>query len=342
MSLSRRNLYRNFSGPLTRSRAAFMRQQLGNLQRYSRNLMFARGRTMTLQRRGRNTRGGQGVTNQYDKALIYRRRRMPRRRRRRWRRWNRKVLQVSEKDLGSRTSVFNSLVTVQASLSVANQTTQSFQAVALYPMVDGGSSHMNDVSTMSTDTSLSPTGKFIFKSAVIDLTVRNISSRLDEGGNPPITLEVDLYEIVTRKVWNTGIVSIGAAFNNAMADTDTIPGRAVALSRDSRGWTPWDAPSAISEFGFRILKKTKFFLGENQVFTYQFRDPKRHVLDYQSIPVSQQLPGFTRYFVFIFKPTPGYAYTDPPVDTYGISIGVTRKYLYKIKDSTQDYDAYGN
>ena len=303
-----------------------------------------RSRTLSLSRR-RNTSSGRGVTTQFDRSLIYRKRRMPRRRRRRWRKFIRRINTVSEKDLGSRTVVRNNLVSSNITMVTTAAQEQGRLIVALYPGVST-IDHMNDVGEMATDTDLGLNGKALFHSGILDMTVRNISEHNPlqvTALNPSITLEIDVYEIsVGTDLGQTGkAISLDTVFTEFQGDTGTIPGHTVGLASVNRGFTPWDMPSALSEYRLRIWKKTKYFLSENQTFTYQFRDPRRHVLDKQIMTSpGDNVRGLTKYFVMIFKPTPGYNYSDTLPDQYGISVGVTRKYFYKINESNQDFDAY--
>lgn len=306
-----------------------------NLARRAR-FALNRGFTGSVTRRRRG-HGGMGITTQHDKSLIYRKRVMRKRLKRRWKKFGRKINAISEKDLGSRTVVRNDQVDIPQLMT----TSASANHNRWYFMLYGGSSvtaYYNDVNEISADTDLGTTGKAIFKSGVVDFTIRNTSTRLPTSLNPPITLELDVYEITC----NREIASLTGAFSEGSTDTATIPGQTTGLTGSLRGWTPWDFPSALSEYRIKIWKKTKYFLSENQVFTYQYRDPKRHVLDKQRMSTanSENLIGISRYFYFVFKPTPGYTYSDAAPDTYAISVGVTRKYLYKIKDQTQDYDMY--
>lgn len=315
-----------------------------DLRMNPRNLFnMGRSWTNTRTRQRRKTSSGRGVTNHFDRSRIYSKRRMPRRRRRNWVRFSRKVNAVSEKDLGSRTVVRNSLVGVSHPMDPAGENQHGRQVVALYPL-NGTTAHMQDINEIQQDTDLGTSGKAIFKSAVLDLTVRNTSARLPDSDNPEITLEVDVYELTANQsLGQTGkAVDILAAIDEGSTDTATIPGQVTALTGASRGWTPWDFPSSLSEYRIKIWKKTKFFLSENQTFTYQVRNPKRYVLDKQRMNApGDNLPRMTRYVLFIYKPAPGYVYSTPPNnDLYGIGIGVTRKYMYKIYDKTQDYDMY--
>lgn len=334
----RRSGIRNFYVGATGGYSAYRnRGSLARAARFNMNRSF----TKTKTNRRRPT-SGVGITNQYDRSLIYRKRRMGRFRKRRYKRFNKRVLNVSEKDLGSRTVVRNDYVPA-STLMTAGAGNEHLRWYFMLYGNTSGTQYYNDLNEISQDTDLGTTGKAIFKSGIIDMTFRNISSRLIGSLNPPITLEVDVYEItVGVELGQTGRAQgLVGVFNEGGTDTATIPGQATSLSGNSRGWTPWDFPSALSEYRVKIWKKTKYFLSENQTFTYQFRDPKRHVIDRQMMSTPGEVQkGVSRYFYVVFKPTPGYSYSDITPDTYGLGVGVTRKYLYKINNSTQDYDMY--
>jgi len=267
---------------------------------------------------------------------------MPRWKKRAWKRFSQKVNAVAEKSLGSRTIMFNDQVSLQVALVNNQASSQNLDAFALYPLKNTGSDVKNDIARISDDTDLGTTGKAIFHSGIFDMTVRNTSTRDGGSSNPPITLEVDCYEITAGKTFETAssATTLVGCFLEAEADTSTIPGQGTGLSIVDRGATPWDFPSALSEYRIRIWKKTKFFIGENQTFTYQMRDPKRHVVDRQRMKIGgENMPGMTRFLMVVMKPTPGYTYQDMNYDTAQIDIGITRKYLYKVNESTEDYDA---
>lgn len=300
---------------------------------------FGGSRTYTLTKR-KQTRSGLGVTTQHDKQLVYRKRRMPRRRRRGWRRFARKVQAVSEKDLGSRTVLRNDLVNINTAMDTAAESAHTRWYFMLYGATSG-TAYYNDLSEIGQDTDLGTTGKAIFKSAVLDLTFRNNSFRAPGSINLPITLEVDVYEITVGTVLGDNAANLGQIMNEGSTETATIPGQATALVGTQRGWTPWDFPSALGEYKVKIWKKTKYFLGENQTFTYQYRDPRRHVVDKQKMTTTgENIPFLSRYIYLVFKPTPGYTYLAVPTDSYNLSVGVTRKYLYKVLQNTQDYDMF--
>lgn len=304
----------------------------------------ARSYTQTRTRTKRATTGI-GITNQYDRRMIYRKRTMPRRKKRRWKSFVRKVHAVSEKDLGSRTVVRNFLVTSALDLStVSNQDRHVRQVFSLYAMRNTVDSYMSDMANIVADTDVGVSGKFLFQSGVFDMTVRNGSVLGSTSTNSPLTLEIDVYEISSSV--DFGVVgeaaTLNAVFANAMAESPLIPGQAFPLTADTRGWTPWDACPGLSQYRLKIWKKTKFFLSTNQTFTYQMRDPRRHTLDKQKVPsgTSENFPGVTRFLYCVWKPTPGYIYGIQG-DTARLYFGITRKYLYKVDDKNSDFAASG-
>lgn len=347
MSLVRRNRRRYTSLLPALTGAIYNNRQA--IQSYARRgiqTAFRNGLSMTGTMRRKST-SGVGVTSQYDRRLVYRKKMMPRRYKRRWKRQVRRVNAISEKSLGSRTVVRNFSDQYSLTLSSGNAAVQFCNAYALYPMKDTGTSHMNDLAIIGSDGQVTSSTKLLFQSGVIDFTVRN-SSYTNVSGQVVPSLEIDVYEITAGKhFWTNGSgegYSLNTVFDQGMTDQGVISTTPVstAISRQSRGWTPWDAPPALSQYQMKIWKKTKFFLSPEQTFTYQYRDPKRHVFDFQNIPnsTSQNAPGMTRFFYFVWKPVTGYTYVDPYTTVAQLSVGVTKKYLYKINALQGDNNAY--
>lgn len=316
---------------------------------------FARSRT--LQRNRRRTIGGRGITTQHDERRIYQKHSMPRPMRRRWKRFKNKVLAVSEKDLGTRTVLFNATYAIGNTTDNQHHTIASF---ALYPL---GSTNLqlDDLNTIvqlenagnptaAAGTTVDKTSKFIFKSGILDLTFRNTSSN---NNNPDSSakLEVDIYECIARKPFmdnfNTYLDFQGALIRGSL-DTLRIGGAGNTIDTTTRGGTPWEFPNALSYFGIKILKKTKYMMPNQDTFTYQVRDPRRHVAsdNYLARFTAQpNMPGWTRWVYVIAKLVPGLAIG--PAGTAGVyqealSVGVTRKYFYKIEGVSEDRDRYIN
>jgi len=286
-------------------------------------------------RRGKRQTSGQGITDHFDRRTIYRKRNMPRGKKRRWRQFANKVHAVSEKDLGSRTALFNDQVSDSITAPVG--ASQGVFSVALYPNTST-ITHLNDIKTILTnDTNINTTGKATFKSAVLDLTCVNHAKDQDTNG---WATEVDVYEITANRNFEnvSGTKQLIDCFTDAATDTPNIGGAGTGILLQNRGATPWEFPQALSQYRIKIWKKTKFKLGYLQSFTYQMRDPKRHVIDKAA---SDQLTsgnkiGLTRWLVIIHKPVPGMS--DGVSAEVRLELGLTRKYLYKVNDEDDDQD----
>lgn len=300
---------------------------------------------------------GIGVTGQYDRKQVYRKRFMPRRRKRIWRRFTRKVHAVSEKELGTRTVVFNTSVTG------TNQTSGNhiWMNVALYGDTST-TSYLNDLNAMSAletqqnlnaptvDYNVDRTSHILFQSGILDLTVRNTSTVNSGGVQTPdaqARLEVDVYEMTSKRQFVDSptevFTSIFDVFNDAAGDTFTIPNAGTGLTPNTRGVTPFDLPQALSRFGIRIWKKQKYLLNNGEAFTYQLRDPKRHSINHEKMvqTTGSNWPGLTRWLVIIAKLVPGSTVGSGAGQyTESLSLGITRKYMYKVEGINANGDAF--
>jgi len=335
-----RGATRQWSGPsLSRARMAAQRQ-------------FSRSRTLT---RNRRQTSGIGITTQHDERRIYRKKSMPKRMRRRWKRFKNKVLAVSEKDLGTRTTLFN------ATYQLTNSTSGNhmYGAFALYPN-SSASAHLNDLDTIANDEVgswtaatggvVDNTSKIIFKSGIMDLTFRNSSTFTAEGASPApdsrAKLETDIYEIIVNGSTQDSsgtYASLINLFSSGAGDTLNIGGTGTGISQTTRGSTPWDFPAALSRWKIKILKKTKFMTPNGDTFTYQIRDPRRHVANKISLDIwtGCNRPGWTRWILVISKLVPGLA-VGTGDNTYqeSLDVGATRKYFYKIEGQSEDRDRF--
>lgn len=331
--------------------ATAFRSMLGRRRRVSTGLGRAvrqryatRSFTRTQQRRQRPS-SGQGVTDHFDKKLIYRKKRMPRRMRKRWRGFVKKVTAVSTRSLGTKTVVYNKGVDYSIDvLSLPNA--QQAMAVSLYG-VEGDDSSMigyrdlNNINDLAT--SVNTTGEIIFCSAILDLTVTNTNHWYDGTTSHAWSWknEVDVYEIsfkceLERAGTAKDILSI---FSSGCSDTGAIGGGTAPTSLSQRGLTPWDVPQALSQYKGVVWKKTKFEIGWGQTFTYQIRDPRNRLINKNRLDKTQggNMPGWTRYLLILSKPVAGFT-ADPNTVTatflyHQISIGATRKYSYKVNQS---------
>ena len=302
--------------------------------------------------KGRGGISGRGLTFQHDRQFIYRKKRMPRRLRKRWGRFVRKVRAVDERGLGTRTVVFNKTFsgTYEQNSTAGNQIVSAF---ALYGNKSSVSQYddLNQISalentgnpTEAAGDTVDKTTKYLFQSAVMDMTIRNTSG---DGAvlNDLITLELDIYEISVRykgyDTTNGSYIHLKSFFDIATGDTKNIGGAGVDIQLTDRGVTPFDIPMALSRYKIKIWKKTKFFLRNAQTLTYQIRDPGRHSITHEELVEGAGCNriGWTKHVLIIAKAVPGI--DVGPTKKEIISVGVTRKYMYKIEGMRDDRDRY--
>lgn len=351
MSLSR---YRQRARPYGNVLANFgTGMSLARFAYNNRNAIASRARQMAFSRSRRSAKrvtSGQGVTTQYDRKRVYSKRYMPRYKKRRWKRFKNKVQAVLQKRLGSTTAVFNNLIQSDLQMIAANSNLQQLVQLALYPIKQDTTPHLDDIDrVINQDARLTNTSKVMFCSGVLDITMRCqsiLNTTPPLTGNPSLSMEIDVYEISMRgPTGQSGeAVDLVNAFNIGATDTSTIPGSSgTGLVPTNRGWTPFDANAALSQHGIKILKKTKYFLSNEQTATYQVRDPKTHYYSKDIVPgtSSANQPGMTKWILILWKPIPGYNYTAPPTnDILRLNVGFTRKYMYKINEDSTDFDTY--
>lgn len=351
VGLARRTMSRMMSGRNRFYRPNFSsRGATGIRQRGARSWTVTRNRQKT-------TRSGQGVTTQHDRRHIYSKRRQPLFKRRRWGRFVKKVQAVAERDLGTRTVVFNKAIAYTNTTDGA----QIVGAAYLYGQRGLASDAAQDLFLLggleNTGAPTSAAGittwgstKLMFQSAVLDLTLRNASTFIAAG---PITvpaseakMELDIYELsVSRATEETGATytSIQALLADNNSEITPIGGVGTELVYNMRGATPWDTTYSLARWGIRIWKKTKFFINNQDTITYQIRDPRRHTLTRDDC-VNQDgfnRKGWTRILLFIGKLVPGLQ-VGSALNTYQerIEIGLTRKYMYKVEGANDDRASY--
>lgn len=348
---NRARMLPRFSNALSVPLSVGLRRGVRNMQR--------QGRSMTLTRRRNRARGSTGITTQHDAKFIYAKRNMPPRKKRIWRKFVKKVNAVSEKELGTRTVVFNH----QTTSTVTNNTLQALSQKTLYGN-SSTNSWNNDLKqignlenvgnpTAADDATIDDTTKFIFQSGVLDITMCNRSTRRDdmlvESPASEAKLEVDLYELTVRKSARdaTGnfnnIISLIQDGELAQTIAGTTAAGGQGMDLDLRGVTPFDLPMSLGRYGIKILKKTKYFIPNGDTVTYQIRDPGRHVFTRRELTQAEGFnkPGVTRVVLLIAKMIPGLL-VGTAAGTYQcrITCGFTRKYMYKIEGINETRDAY--
>lgn len=309
-------------------------------------------RQRSMRTRPMGSYSGQGVTSQHDVARIYRKRNMPRYKKRRWRRFVRQVHAVAEKDLGSRTVVFNTQLT--QSSQTAGQ--QGVLTLGLYTQKSANQwlGDLNQIAAMenfeanpttAAGITVEKSTKYMFQSGILDCTFKNTSFQNDNT-TTGAKMEVDVYEIVMYKdaiVGTSGSNNLSSLINSASSDTKILAGLGTSCDIALRGCTPWDITYALSRYGIKLINKKKYFLEAGGTFTYQTRDPRRYSLDQNDM---NDREGFarrklTKIIYVLYKLVPGHVLgINPGEFTLQLQAGVTRKYFYKIEGANDDRDRY--
>lgn len=275
------------------------------------------------------------VTRQYDVTTQYKKSYMPRRRKRAWKKFVKKVTAVQIKNAGLKTVLFND--------RLVNSNTSGFQGViwlglygnngtpdnatALIGWKDLNRIYMNDpdiVKQGSPPNEIPISGKLAFGSAVIDITLRNLSE---------LDAEVDIYYCVFRKNQD----SIAPADDNPNYYFGNQPVLInpvnTTLNLGERGATMFDMSHSLSRLGIKILKKQKMVLEPGKSTFIQHRDPMNHVIDAADIvQVGFGLAKLTYGVCVVHKPS--VTNVDNAIST--IAAGVTRKYSYAALEDNSD------
>lgn len=322
------------------------------------NMGRANSRTVSRTRQGFSS--GQGITTQHDSRRIYRKRFMPRWRKRRWRRFKQKVNAIAEKDMGSRTVVMNKTI----SASNATSSSHCVMACYLYGQRGSATTGAQDLfllqnnenignATATAGGTVDNSTKFIFQSAILDLTIANRSVRMSNIGGVPTPvaaseakLEVDVYECVVGKHTEEAGATF-ATFESLLDDNSTqtksIGGVGTEIQYFQRGVTPFDLTYSLGRWKIKILKKTKYMVPNGDTFTYQMRDPKRRTATAEDLRNQDGFNrvGWTRVVFFVAKLIPGLQLgTSDNQYQEILNIGATRKYFYKIEGFNEDRTSY--
>lgn len=283
--------------------------------------MLNLGMGIGMRKRGRpvgskNKKGARayaGLTNQYDKKTIYRKRRMPRRRRRRWVRFARKTNAVVRKDLGTQSFVRSTTTTL--TIAAGSATAQTSASATLYGFAGFGGD-ADDMVQLDTASSESNFNKVLMCSAVLDVTFTN---------NGSTTLELDVYYVICRKDVPAALYdSINGTFTSTFTKQQTLPGIGVtALLSTTRGVTPFQ--NSIFCSYWKVIRKTKYILTGGQTGTYQLRDPKDWVYNVDMHNNRTATRGRTKGLLFVMKSTP-----DNSASASSLALGTIRTYSYKI------------
>lgn len=296
-------------------------------------------------RRKSYARGGRGVTSQYDRAQIYRKTYMPRRKKVRWRRFVKKVQAVTSKERCGRSVVFNKGSTIQ-SLSAGDNGYGSFGLLNVKGANGANELGMGDLfDLLNSETELNASNsKMLLKSAVLDITFSAPYTYTTTAGSDtlnwnPVPVEMDVYEIVPKK--RPAFTGFGAAISDAQGDTPTIGTTYTPVSMDSRGCTLFQLPQLL--MNYTIVKKTKYTLNPGQNCTYQVRDPTNRTIEYKEVIDDSGSHAFSKYgSKIVFAVVKLVAGNAGVFDFATIDVGCTRTYYYTYEGCNTYKDGYKN
>jgi len=340
------NLTSQALNPMQRRNYRAYRSQVRDRLRAALNARVSRGRTRTISRNRYIQRNGiLGGTNA-DVRNVYRKKRMPAKKRKRWARFIKKVNAVDERELGTRTVLFNDTIVTRHT----NPVHQGCLTLGLYSFKNATRGWLDDLNqigqlenegdpTAATGGTIDRNSKIMFHSAVMDLTIRNTSELQTAAGiyslDAVAAIELDVYDIILggNTQDNTATYTSLSELLNGYDDKE-IGGTGTGISIEDRGATPFELPSNIGRFKLKVLQKTKYFIPNGQTITLQERNPKRKVCRYGELETNDGFnkKGWTRFKYIIYKAVPGVS-VGSAVGTYRMSItcGLTRKYMYKVE-----------
>lgn len=304
-----------------------IRRGRGSLRSTRRTTSFKRGGTRARYARRPPARSGQGITEQFDRKLIYRYKRMPRYKKRRWIKSKRRFTAHLASSVGTRQVIFNGAIANEIS-----NTVQGFISTALlgYKGAADNTTYRTGFSDMSRLIANDQTGgqinnglsgNLLITSAILDTTFHNTGEK---------KLEVDLYEIYC--VGNKAVDQPDLAVLLNDYNLITQDGVGTAPNLEQRGVTPFECPR-LAPNGLKIMKKTKYFVGAGEVFTYQMRDPRNHWMSLRQFSESDATEaafkgGMTKCLLAVIKQVAGSGSGNS-----GFTWGTTRIYRYKIVQS---------
>lgn len=287
----------------------------------------------------------QGTTTQRDAVSVYKRKRMPAKKRKQWKSFVKKV-KAATTDRGKLSLVFNGQHAEIRPNLVAGVAKQALVACHLYgrnavgkqPNEIGGldMAYILQQAVSANEPTLDDTSKITFRSAVLDITVSNVQINPTDYLGP---LEVDAYHVIypgRKEVNGNGIITEFQVGTNQTEAAVSLP----KVDLDDRGVTPFAIGQTMSNTGLKIISKKKYFLGINQSFTMQIRDPKNRVINVADMnsKTCWYKPGMTQTILLVAKPT-GLISSEA---NFTLLTSATRSFTLEWEGLLDDRSHYGN
>lgn len=287
-----------------------------------------------------------GVTQQFDSRVQYRRHQGKKSDRAKWMRFMKKVQDANLATSATKTVIFNDSATagnatgLQAVYGVNIYSFKTASAVAPDWNRDMARIMYNDPIPGGVASGVQQR-QYVFKSAVLDVTF-SVTPASYSGTAPDIIVtpyakaEIDVYEVAYKQDCN------GETLQQLWTDALLATPKQGTLGSDitpvTLGATPFQSPELCRQV--TILKKTKYFMEPGECATYQKRYPgnrhltKSFVMDEISMP-TYAVAGQTQTLLFVIKgvPTKTTANVIESSPMTNIVISATRTYSYSFLDS---------
>lgn len=292
------------------------------------------------QNKRRYTPTQRSVTFQDDESTLYSRRRAPRRVRRRARRSYRRFVSNQVKSLAQKTRLWTTAFNSTTITPTGWSDGQSVFDVGLYGGIASSNTWGNLYELCGDEGLLTANGKIHFKSAVLDVQIRNTSDLLD----PPNPIWVDVYTVYCRK---EGWDAPGADWTNALQNQGSIPSTSTKITPLTVGSTPFDAPGFGSSW--LIARKKRYRISPGESAFLQMRDPKNHVFNTARFERDggtssnrvQMFRGMTKGYVIVVR-SGSFSNNSPFALPFSYEVLYSQNYKYCIEDSDTAQNAFGN
>lgn len=295
-----------------------------------------RSRKRSSRRSSTGKRSSNAVTtHDHDFTSTYRRKRMPKHKRKRWVSFVRKVQAARATTAGLRSCGRTSIFSVTPAANA-----QEYTFMGLYSYNGGigsagpavGFDTNDDMQQVLTnEDAIISSHKYMFQSGTIRMTATSV------GQTSPVVIPVSacvlhIYSLGVRDDIVPGVLS-GINPSNLFFDSYTLAGQIGAAGKIS-GTQMIATPFNNSNFlrFFKIYSVKKIQLEANESFSWEFRDPKNHVVNGSDVPVWGAKRGITKYWFMTVVGVPASTGQTAPCK---VQFVVTKNYNYYEMENNQ-------
>lgn len=270
---------------------------------------------------------------QQDVSNVYNRRRAPRRVRAGHKRAQKQFNYKFMKTLGQRTYNVSTADTMTVTAASALSAGQAIRSIVMYGGETGAINGYGDLFAIANgvSTGISVDSKLLFKSAVLDMQIRNDAASV---------ACVEVYEFVYRK---DCIIKADLWWIDAMANQTALYGGSKALAT-LVGATPFDAPG----FGTNCLitKVTRSRIAPGNSIYLQKRDPKNWLFDTSRFQATsgtaklEEFKGMTKGYIIVGRSADVEASDPPTIGSLNLMVYSQRSYHWCQMDDAQDNQGF--